>query len=293
MNLRTGIVVATHPEDYSVDLVMTDDGSRLAGVQLLTPSASTRTGTVDLPAVPAKANKWDVTKISGQDMKAIVGYVGVVPVVVGFLYPQINQMLLNDPLTRISRHQSDVYSMIDGDGNMELRHPNGTYIRIGETADSVDMQGKNADANFKTDRNTGRSTFVRLELAGNVAQLTMTPEGECTLLLEKSFNLVAQENINMEAVGNIDIKAGGTISMESGGAFGITSGATLATGSAGATTITAESFAVNAATSTASGSFSAQNNITTPADVVAGPISLKGHKHTEQGNGQPTSPSIP
>src|SRR3546814_10138893 len=39
-----GRVAAIHPEDYSVDLVMTDDGSHLAGVQVLAPSASSNTG---------------------------------------------------------------------------------------------------------------------------------------------------------------------------------------------------------------------------------------------------------
>lgn len=215
---RKGIVVATHPEDPSVDLVMVDDGSRLTGVQLMAPmGASARTGSIDLPEVPEKKDKWDITKETGQDMIAIVDYVGRTPVVTGFMYPQISQMTFKDPKMRFNRHQSDVMSYIDGDGNMGIIHPGGAFIKIGEKPEKPDLADKNADASLKADRNTGKKVYLRVELAGNVARLTMTPDGTCELLLEKDFDLKAKGNISMEAEGNIAMKAGGTFSAESGG----------------------------------------------------------------------------
>lgn len=205
MSLRKGIVVATHPEDHSVDLVMADDGSRLVGVQVLTPSGSARTGTVDLPAVPESANKWDITKRNGQDMEALVGFLGRNPVVVGFLYPQVNQVLSKDPKARYSRHQSDVEWMIDGDGNIQLNHPGGAYVRIGETPDKVDTAGKNADGNAKADRNTGRKVNVRVGLAGNAVVLTMTPDGSVTFKLEQDFTIEAEGNALIKAPGGITL----------------------------------------------------------------------------------------
>lgn len=211
MNLRKGIVVATHPEDHSVDLVMADDGSRLSGVQVLTPSGSARTGTVDMPDVPETKDKWDISKRNGQDMQAMVGFLGRNPVVVGFLYPQVNQVLSKDPKVRYSRHQSDVEWLIDGDGNIQLNHPGGAYVRIGETPDKVDTAGKNADGNAKADRNTGRKVNVRIGLAGNAVVLTMTPDGSVTFKLEQDFSI--------EAEGAIAMKAKGDISMETAGEF--------------------------------------------------------------------------
>lgn len=192
MSKRQGIVVATHPEDHSVDLVMLDDGARLVGVQVQTSNGSTRSGTIDLPAVPAKKNKWDITQRTGQDMLALVDYVGRNPVVTGFLYPQINQMLQKDPKALYSRHQSDVEWGIDGDGNIQVTHPGGAYIRIGETPDKVDTAGKNADGNSKIDRNTGRKVNVRVGLAGNAVVLTMTPDGNVTIMLDKDFTIEAK-----------------------------------------------------------------------------------------------------
>ena len=206
---RLAVVVDTHPEDYSVDLVMCDDGSRIAGVQVMTPSGSTRTGTVDLPAVPQKKNKWDITERTGQEMIAVVDYIGRQPVVSGFLYQQINQVLFKDPKMRFNRHQSDVMSSIDGDGNIQVVHPSGAYIRIGESPDLVDLSSKNADANLKIDRNTGRKVDIRVALAGNVVRLTMTKGGKVTLEMEN--------DLDIQVGGKADITVEGETSVTSKG----------------------------------------------------------------------------
>lgn len=197
MTMRIGYVVATHPEDHSVDLVMADDGSRLIGVQVATMNGSTRTGSVDLPAVPEKSDKWDITKTTGQDMKALVAFVGRTPVVTGFLYPQINQILSKDPKLRYDRHQSDVTSSIDGDGNIQIDHPCGAYIRIGESPDREDRAGKNADANSAVDRNTGRQVHVRVSLAGQQVELTMSPNGNVKLTLNNDLDIEAGGHANI------------------------------------------------------------------------------------------------
>lgn len=207
MSMRMGVVVATHPEDYSVDLVMVDDNSRLSGVQVLTPSGSTRTGTVDLPSVPERANKWDISQRTGQDQIAIVGYLGRNPVVVGFLFPQVNQVLSADPRVRYGRHQSDVEWMIDGDGNIQLSHPGGAYVRIGETPDKVPYS--NADGGAAADRNTGRQVNVRIGLAGNAVVLTMAPDGNVSLELDTDLTIQAGGNVAIGAGGNVDITAVG------------------------------------------------------------------------------------
>lgn len=225
MSLRRGIVVETHPEDHSVDLVMADNGQRLIGVQVMSPSASTRTGRVDMPEIKPTGDKWDISKPTGQDMIAMVGDFGGHPVVQGFLYPQVNQMLFKDPKLRVDRHQSDVLSSIDGDGNIQLVHPSGMYIRIGEAPDKADLSNQNADSSLAADRNTGRRVHVRLSLAGKTVELTMTPDGDVTLELNQNLVVKAKQNVNIVADGNIDIhakgnmhlKADGTMLSESGG----------------------------------------------------------------------------
>lgn len=248
MSLRRGIVVATHPQDYSVDLVMSDNGARLVGVQVLTPTGSTRTGSVDLPHVPPRKNKWDITEETDQEMIALVGTVNRCPVVVGFLYPQINQMLSNDPNMKINRHQSDVSWMVDGEGNIQLDHPGGAYIRIGETPDQIDTTGKNADANSKADRNTGRKVNVRIGLADNMVEITLTPQGDMTVKLKQNFEMDADGHMRMttkktfdiEADGNVTINTKADASVISEGKMTVTAGGDITATSGGNVSVSAK-----------------------------------------------------
>jgi len=166
---RKAIVVACHPEDNSVDLVMCDDGARLSGVPVMAHSASARSGSVDMPEMPSKTgeDKWNITKRHGQDMEALVAVMGRGnPIVVGFLYPQISQMTFKDAKRKFSRHQSDVYHTIDGNGNMELYHPSGAYVRIAESLDHEDLEKKNFDENLSLDRNKDKKVGMRVSLGG-------------------------------------------------------------------------------------------------------------------------------
>ena len=196
--MKKGIVVATHPGDHSVDLVLAD-GRRLTGVQVATPNGSARTGTFDMPAVPERADKWDITKPNGQDQIALVEFVDGIPVVTGFLFPQVSQMTFDDPKMRVTRHQSDVMTSIDGDGNIQISHPSGTYIRIGESPDKVDMGAKNTDGSLATDRNTGRKVNIRVGLAGGVLELTMTPDGAVSLKCAQGVSIEAGEPVQVKA----------------------------------------------------------------------------------------------
>lgn len=284
MTLRRGIVVATHPEDYSVDLVMSDNGARLVGVQVMTPTGSTRTGSVDLPHVPERGDKWDVTEETDQEMIALVGTVGGVPVVTGFLYPQINQMLSKDPNLKLARHQSDVSWMIDGEGNIQLDHPGGAYIRIGEKADHVDMAGKNADANSKADRNTGRKVNVRIGLADNMVEVTMTPDGDMKVSLKrnmefdadgrmrmttkKTFDIEADGHVTVKTGANAQIEAAGHISAKAEGNFIAEAGGNVSVKAGGSATVNAASATVTAPGGT---------TINTPLLRVNGEVSAKDY----------------
>lgn len=198
--MKKGFVVATHPEDHSVDVLLSD-GRRLTGVQVLTPNGSARTGTFDMPAMPERSGeaKWDISKPHGQDQVALVEYVGEVPVVVGFLYPQVSQMTFKDPKLRLSRHQSDVVQMIDGDGNIDLLHPSGFAIRIGETPNHAKPESTNVDKSLKTDRNTGRKPYIRITMADGKAQLTIAPDGQITITTDKGIVATCGEPVLVKA----------------------------------------------------------------------------------------------
>lgn len=211
-SLRWGRVAAIHPEDYSVDLVMTDDGSRLAGVQVLAPSASTNTGYNDLPkpAAPSSGDKWDLRESTERDVMAGVAFFGPYPVVLGFRYPQVCQMLFADLERRINRHASDVYSTIDGDGNMEIAHPSGTFIRIGTSPAHEDLTGKDFDKRWKITRNTGKAVHLQVTVAGaggQAASLNIDPGGNVTLTHKGNLAVNTTGTANVTAGGAVTVKA--------------------------------------------------------------------------------------
>lgn len=177
--IRQGIVVDTHPEDHSVDLVMLDDGSRMIGVQIMSPNGSTRSGSTNMPHAPQKKDKWDITKRTGQDQIALVAFMRHNPVVIGYLFPQVSQMTFSEKDRMVDRHASDVYTTISPHGDYELYHPSGAFIRISEAPEHEDLSGKNFDKNFALDRNTGKLVKIRIQSGDTYVEID--PAGKVTV----------------------------------------------------------------------------------------------------------------
>ncbi len=205
--LRLARVAAVHPEDHSVDLVMVDDGSRYAGVQVLAPTAGTDAGVFDMPEPSAGGDKWSLSERRDRDILAVASMLAgaAVPIVLGFLYPQVNGMLFADKNRRVMRHASDVYTSIDGDGNMEVAHPNGTYLRIGTSPDHEDLTGQDFDGNWKITKNTGASTHLKLVIKAGGAE-------------KASLHIDPGGNITLEHTGTLVVNTDGTANLTAGGA---------------------------------------------------------------------------
>lgn len=178
-------VVAVHPEDHSVDVVLLGTGCRLTGVQVLSSSASTNTGLNDLvtPAT-AEVSKWDEGAGRKRYVLALVDFADGDPYVAGFLFPQICQMTFKEADRRVDRHASDFYHTIDAQGNAEWYHPSGTYLRMGTSPAHEDLTGKDFDGEWKIAKNTGTAPHVQLVVAnGGAAKCTVNidPSGNVTV----------------------------------------------------------------------------------------------------------------
>jgi hypothetical protein len=194
MAIRIGIVVAAHPEDHSIDVIMTDDYSRIAGVQLLSSNGGAAYGTHDMfvPEEKSGDEKWSLAKRSAKDQKVAIDFSGPMPIAVGFIYPQIGQMTFADKNRRVQRHSSDVYSTLSSTGDMEVHFPNGTFFRIGASPDHEDLAGKDADGNWAINNNTGAATHLRLVLGNGgavKADLHIDPSGNVTGTFQGTGNL--------------------------------------------------------------------------------------------------------
>lgn len=264
--LRLARVAAVHPEDHSVDLVMVDDGSRYVGAQVLAPTAGTNSGVFDMPEPTAIGDKWTLSERRDDDMMAVCSMLAGagLPVVLGFLFPQVNGMLFADKNRRVMRHASDVYTSIDGDGNMEVAHPNGSYVRIGVTPGHEDLTGQDFDGNWKITKNVGKNTHLQVVVkAGGVekAKIHIDPSGNVTL--EHAGNLV------IETTGTADVTA------------------------AGAATVTAPSVMMDTPAATCTGSLTVQGGLTvTGAFTNNGKDVGSGHVHIGVQSG-PSNTGVP
>lgn len=204
MDLRYGIVVEAHPQDHSVDVIMTDDYSRLAGVQVLSYNGGPDVGTADMfcPEIKSGDDKWSMARRSALDLKAAILFGKGMPIVIGFIYPQVGQMTFADKNRRVQRHSSDVYETIDAQGNYERYFPNGSFIRVGASPDHEDLTGKDFDKNWVITKNTGAATHFRVVLgnAGVVkADIHLDPSGNLTGTFQGTGNITTVGDLTVTA----------------------------------------------------------------------------------------------
>jgi hypothetical protein len=183
-------------------------------VPVMAGPATNASGSVDLPT-PDGDEESGYTGL--RDMTAIVDLIDGDPIVIGFIHQRINQMLFDDENRRVVRHASDVYTSIDSDGNYELHHPSGTFIRIGVTPEHEDLTNQNHDENWAITRNTDKLVHANVEVRNGgelKARLHIDPSGN--MLQELEGNLV--QNI----VGNVTQQIGGSVTADVTGEVDIT-----------------------------------------------------------------------
>lgn len=88
MDLFLGAVVASYPYAQSVDVVLSN-GTRITNAQVMVASGSNMTGQVDLPDVggPLDETRWNLLMPFERYVRAVVSFIGNVPVCMGFILP--------------------------------------------------------------------------------------------------------------------------------------------------------------------------------------------------------------
>jgi hypothetical protein len=259
-SLAIGSVVAVYPEGQSIDVLLSDDGTRLSNVQVMVPSGSSNTGLADLPdpGLPLDDTRWNFNANPSRTLRAVIAFYRGQPVCIGFLFPQVTQMTFKRKNFRVDRHASDVYSTVDDLGNTEFAHPSGVYLRVGAITAHEDLTRLDFDKKWAITRNL---TAVHVHLA--------TPGGM---------------SLDIDPAGNVVITAP---SLTVNGPTTI-NGVTVVNGQ---TTVTGAT-AINGATVDISGNIHTTGTVTGDSDVVAGGKSGKTHFHADPQGGN-VGPPLP
>jgi hypothetical protein len=173
------------------------------------------------------------------DMWALCAYTGTdfsTAVCVGFLPARQNELTMVEYGLKISRHESDVISLIRADGTTFFYHPSGIYFKIGK--DDTDLIADKAflpvyAPGFEVKKRSDAAEngiFIRhyngqkvtLDSEGNVivstegdkATLTMTPSGEVTVNASKDVNITSAVNVNVSAGTNVNVSVGTKVNVD-------------------------------------------------------------------------------
>ncbi|NCC27295.1 MAG: hypothetical protein EOM22_03860 [Gammaproteobacteria bacterium] len=178
--LRIAEVLEVHPESNSVSVRFVDDGSRVPDVPVMSSSGSTRTGTVDFP-VPevGEEEDRDLTDTERVYSMAVIAMTSTLPVCLGFVQPAVNELAFKDkPNLRVWRHASDVHTIVNDAGDIELHHPSGAYVKIGRTSEPTDLTGQDYDGKWEIRRNKDPADlFIKV----GASSIRMTHDGVITI----------------------------------------------------------------------------------------------------------------
>jgi hypothetical protein len=203
-SLAIGQVVAVYPEGQSIDVLLSDDGTRLSNVQVMVPTGSSSTGYVDLPdpGLPLDDSRWAFASNPERTIRAIIAFYRQNPVCIGFLLPQVTQVTFKRANFRVDRHASDVYTTIADNGDCEFSHPSGIYLRIAVNPAHEDLTGLDFDKKWAIARNTGGGVHVHLAGLGGMT-LDVNPAGQVAIVAP----LVTINGVTIDAGGNVHTTA--------------------------------------------------------------------------------------
>lgn len=218
-------VVAFH-EKNTADVLDVSTGARMPRVAIMcaTP-AGTNVGRIDTPEPTPGETEYSIFETGDRDIYAGLAYFGNVPAIVGFMFPQVCQMFFADLKRTIDRHASDLYSTIDGDGNLEVYHPSGTMIRVATDPEHEDLTGADIDGKWKVEKNTDKAVHVRVVVAngGDVkADVHILPSGHINITTPQA---TIKGNVTIEGDGGVT--GGWTIGAGASGTFTTPSGLTV------------------------------------------------------------------
>ncbi|NYH24697.1 hypothetical protein [Paraburkholderia bryophila] len=294
--MSLAVVVAVHPEGNSIDVVDSDSGAWIGNVQVMSHTGSSNTGHMDLADIgmPVGVSQWDLTQAPERYVQALLSHVKGMPIAVGFLMPQITQMTFQRSNFRVNRHASDVYETTNAQGDHEFSHPSGSYMRWGQSPAHEDLTGADWDGQWQITQNKGSAPHLNITVANAgspVATLHFDPQGNVTLTHNGNLTVNAKGNAAVTVGGTTELDSSGDVTIKAPqttvegpltvtGPFAFQSGMTGSAGSGGGATMQIQGDATFSGT------------LTGETDVVAAGISGKGHKHTSESPGTPTSTPI-
>jgi hypothetical protein len=230
--LAVAKVTKIHPEANLIDIILFD-GTRYVRVPVMTTFASSRTGCVNLP-ISEQETPIDISYSSGgkqfplkpgnvneSDVYAIIGFISglyIKPICLGFLFPEENELLCSTKQTGNSdgsqylwKHTSNTYVRVDEYGDIEISHPSGVFIKVGNNAERTDIVNYDKNVrpfkwkNKKTNELSPAPYITITHPSGNY--WTVDPQGNVKEYIVGNVDRIIKGNLNETIEGDVVIDA--------------------------------------------------------------------------------------
>lgn len=219
--LRMARVTYVHPEGQKLEVIFLDTGDMGRDVQVMTPYGGTDFGfTSGIPQPGEEGHKpaveqWDPKK---RHINCVVATMNGMHVCLGFVYPQVTHMAFTrdrDMNRLVERHTSDFVRTISDAGDMDMTHPSGAYLRIGEGEDPDELAGHDYDGVYELKHNLEKRVTITLKNASGTGQtkLVLCPSGDIDVFATRNARVRVFGDIAIEATENLSLTAGGTLSL--------------------------------------------------------------------------------
>lgn len=188
--------------------------------------------------------------------------------IVGFLPAAKRPSMFADG-RNMTRKSNGAYVTSDKNGNMELYHPSGTFVRIG-TPGHESLLGKDLDEQFDIPANTASTPTITIGLAAagvSKGTITIKPDGGISITTEGAIDITTQ--------GTVDITSEGAVSLTTQGAATITAEDTITLSTTSDVSVTAGTVDVTAS-ETVTVLATTEIALTAPLITLTGTVEIVG-----------------
>ena len=233
--IRLARVTYVHPEGQKMEVIFLDNGDYGRDVQLMTPYGGTDFGlTTGVPSPDQEGHDVNLepNDPSKRHINAVVATLQGVHICLGFLYPQCTHMAFTkgqDKNRLIERHTSDFVRTISDAGDMDLVHPSGAHLRIGQGSAPDNLAGRDFDGVWSIKHNKGGAVTISLvnASAASNSSVILLPDGTVEIRASKDVDIRANQNVNVLAFKDAKVTAFGNATVDASNECAVKAGTKL------------------------------------------------------------------
>lgn len=219
--IRLARVTHVHPEGQKMEVIFLDTGDYGRDVQVMTPYGGTDfgfTGGIPSPGEEGHEVNMEENDPGKRHIIAVVATLQGIHICLGYLYPQITHMAFTKSGHKnrlVERHTSDFVRTISDAGDMDMCHPGGAHMRVGNGSTPDNLGGGDFDGVYAIKHNTGSTPTITLSNSsgGGASSWKQMPGGYIDIYAKADWTYYVEGNRQELVDGWWDVTVKGDITI--------------------------------------------------------------------------------